>query len=239
MTRLLGDAFVRRLHRLLRPVRLGSLGRTTPLSQHWGFDRGTPIDRYYIERFLETHRSDIRGRVLEVRNTAYTARFGQDVESRDVVDVDRANPDATIVADLAAADDLRSDQFDCFILTQTLQFIYDTRAVLRHVHRILRPRGVALVTVPCVSRIAPRYGLMSDYWRFTAASCSTLFAEVFGAAHVTVRSHGNVLAGIAFLTGLAREELRQGDLDADDPYFPLIITVRAVKRDPTAGEAPA
>ena len=239
MTPRLSEPLVQRLNRWSRPAWLGTLGRTTPLSDHWGFDRGTPVDRFYIERFLAEHRQDIRGRVLEVKNSAYTSRFGDGVERRDVVDIDAANPDATIIADLAAADGIRSDQFDCFILTQTLQFIYDTRAVIRHIHRILRPRGVALVTVPCVSRIAPRRGLTTDYWRFTAASCSTLFVEAFGTEHVAVRSHGNVLAAIAFLTGIAHEELARRDLERDDPYFPLIITVRAVKPDPMAGDVVA
>ena len=33
-------------------VRFGSLRRLTPISRAFGFDRGLPIDRYYIERFL-------------------------------------------------------------------------------------------------------------------------------------------------------------------------------------------
>ena len=41
------------LRRRRRPVLLGSLGRTRPVSYHWGYDRGLPVDRWYIERFLE------------------------------------------------------------------------------------------------------------------------------------------------------------------------------------------
>ena len=42
---------------------LGTIRRTTPLSDHWGRERGTPVDRYYIERFLAAERDVIRGRV--------------------------------------------------------------------------------------------------------------------------------------------------------------------------------
>jgi len=225
----------RRVRRLARPAWLGTLGRTTPLSSEWGFDRGTPIDRYYIEGFLAANRRDIRGRVVEVKDSLYTDRFGDGVERREILDIDAGNQQATIVADLAAADAVGSDQFDCFLLTQTLQLIYDSRAVVRHVHRMLRPGGVALVTVPCVSRIVPRYGLATDYWRFTPASCSALFAEAFGAEQVTVRSHGNVLSAVGFLAGVAYEELDRSRLDVHDPYFPVVISVRAVKQRGTAG----
>ncbi len=217
-----------RLRRLRHPALLGTLRRTSPLSGTWGFDRGTPVDRYYIQEFLESHRADIWGRVLEVQDSAYTERFGVGVTRRDVVDIDAENPKATMVADLAAADSIPSDSFDCFILTQTLQLIYDTPAVLRHAHRLLRSGGVLLVTVPALSRI-PRHLLHTDHWRFTTASCAALFGEAFGPEQVTVRAYGNVLAGIGFLAGLAHEELTARELDVQDDFFPLVITVRAVK----------
>ncbi len=220
----------RRFRRLRRPAWLGTLRRTAPLSDSWGYDRGTPVDRYYIERFLDEHRRDIHGRVLEIKDSTYADRFGIGVEQRDVLDINPSNPHATFAADLAAADAIPSNLFDCFVLTQTLQLIYDTRACLKHAHRILRPGGVLLITVPSVSRIVPRYGLQTDYWRFTPASCSALFGEVFGQAQVTVHSYGNVLTAIAFLTGMACEELSHRELEAQDPYYPIIITVRAVKQ---------
>ena len=218
-----------RLCRLARPAWLGTIRRTTPLSHHWGYDRGTPVDRYYIERFLEEHRGDIRGHVLEVRDSRYTARYGSSIKHRDVLDIDPSNPHATLVADLTAADVIPSDQFDCFVLTQTLQFIYDPRAALTEARRILRPGGVLLATVPALSRI-DRHLKTTDYWRFTAASCSSLFAEVFGIEQVTIRSYGNVLTAIAFLTGMAYQELSRRELEAYDEHFPVLIAVRAVKQ---------
>lgn len=220
---------VKLLRRLSRPAWFGTLRRTTPFSNMWGFDRGTPVDRYYIEKFLDEHRRDIRGRVLEVKDSAYTRRYGTAVERGDVVDIDPANSKATIIADLAAADSIPSDTFDCFILTQTLQLIYDTRSVIFHAHRILRPGGVFLVTVPSVSRIIPNRGLETDYWRFTVASCALLFSAAFGSTQVTVRSYGNVLTSISFLMGLAHEELSSKELAVDDKYFPVVIAIRAIK----------
>ena len=143
----------RRLRRLCRPAWLGTVRRTTPLSDHWGRERGTPIDRFYIERFLDQERSMIHGRVLEVMNDEYTRRYGSGVDGAAVLDADESNPRATIVADLAAAGSIDSDGFDCFILTQTLQYVFDLRSAVEHAHRILKPGGTLLCSVPAVSRI--------------------------------------------------------------------------------------
>lgn len=221
---------------ILRPAILGTLRRTRPLSDDFGYDRGTPVDRYYIERFLAHHQSDIRGRVLEVKEPFYTQRFGDRVTRSDVLDVDVSNPRATLIADLAEADALPSDAFDCFILTQTLQYIYRTDAAIRHAHRVLQPGGVLLATVPAVSRVAYSPEVAPDYWRFTAAACSNLFGQAFGPDHITVRAHGNVLTCIAFLAGMALEELKRSELEVDDPLFPMIITICAVKHRTPGGQ---
>jgi SAM-dependent methyltransferase len=218
----------KRAERARRPAWLGTIRRTSPLSDHYGRERGTPVDRYYIEGFLGVERAAITGRVLEVLNRDYTERFGEALERSDVLDVDPANTDATIVADLAAGHGIPGDSFDCFILTQTLQYIYDLRAAVVQAHRILRPGGTVLCTVPTVSRIG-RLELDSEYWRLTAPACTRLFGEVFEDGDVRVRTRGNVLAAVAFLMGMAAEELSAGELEHDDPFFPLLVTVRATK----------
>jgi SAM-dependent methyltransferase len=218
----------RRLRRLQHPAWLGTVRRTAPISDVWGRDRGTPLDRYYIEQFLAAERDAIRGRVLEVKDASYTNRFGVAVERSDILDVDSANPSATIVADLTAADGISNDAFDCFILTQTLQYVYDLAAAVRHTHRILRPGGIVLCTVPSVSRVGEK-DVASTFWRFTAASCERLFGEGFPGGEVTVGTRGNVLSAVAFLLGMAHEELSAHELEADDPFFPVLITVRARK----------
>ena len=217
-----------RLVRLRRPAFLGTLRRTTPLSRYWGFDRGTPIDRYYIERFLFQCRDDIHGRVLELMDSGYTDLYGRDVTRADVLDIDPSNSQATIIDDLGVGRVLPSEAFDCFILTQTLHIIYDVRGAIATAERVLRPGGVLLATLPAVSRV---WRVGADYWRFTEAAVEPLFREMFG-EQVEVRSHGNVLTAIAFLAGMARQELRRKELEADDPLFPVTITVRAVKRAP-------
>jgi SAM-dependent methyltransferase len=219
-----------RRQRLLHPAWFGTVRRTRPVSEQWGRERGHEIDRVYIEHFLNAHCYDIRGHVLEVKESVYTDRFGRGVTCADVLDIDASNPNATVVADLASLAPIADGTIDCFILTQTLQFIADPRQALNQVHRILSPSGVVLVTVPGLSRVERAFAA-TDYWRFTPASCRLLFREVFGPERVEVHPYGNVLVAMAFLTGLAREDLTRQELDDQDQHFPVIVAVRAVKAD--------
>jgi len=214
----------------------GNLRRVTPLSRDFGFDRGRPVDRFYIERFLAAHADDVRGRVLEVADPGYTERFGGDrVERSDVLHARPGNPHATLVGDLCTGEGVPEAAFDCIVLTQVLPFLWDFEGAIRHARAALQPGGVLLVTLPGISQIsrhdAERWG---DYWRFTSMSARRLFEEAFGREAVEVRAYGNVLAATAFLHGVAAEELEPEELDYRDPDYEVTIAVRAVRT-----EAPA
>jgi len=214
-----------------RGLRFGDFRRVVPISRAFGYERGRPVDRYYIEQFLASHAADIRGRVLEIGENLYTRQFGGErVAQSDVLNLTPDNPNATIVADLTDAGHLPGGQFDCFIFTQTLQFIYDPRAALSTVARLLKPGGVLLASFPVISQIC-RYDMdrWGDYWRFTSASVRRLLAEAFPPGGVEVASHGNVLAALCFMHGLAAEELTPAELDFHDPDYQIVITARAVK----------
>lgn len=215
-------------------VKLGMMRRLSPVSRVWGFDRGLPIDRYYIERFLAAHASDIRGRVLEIGDDTYTRKFGAArVVQSDILHPVEGNLRATIIADLTREESMPGAAFDCIICTQTLMFIFDTQTAMRTLYRGLKPGGVLLMTLAGVSHQISRYDMerWGDYWRFTSLSTRRLCESVFPRANVTVEAHGNVLAAIAFLQGLAREELRQDELDTYDPDYEVLITARAVKSE--------
>lgn len=214
-----------------RWVRFGSLRRVRPLSRTFGYDRGVPIDRYYIERFLAKNSSDIGGCVLEIGDNTYTRRFGADqVAKSDVLELEPGTTNATITGDLTCADHIPSNSFDCVILTQTLQFIYDVPAALRTVRRILKPGGLVLATIPGITPIS-RYDMehWGQYWSFTSMSARRLFEAVFPKSHVQVMAYGNVLAAAAFLYGMAIQELRHEEVEHCDPDYEVVITVKAVK----------
>ena len=201
-----------------------------PISREIGYERGTPVDRYYIEKFLNKHSTDVQGYVLEIGDNTYTLRYGGSrVERSDVLNVIEGNPLTTIVADLTQADHLSSNQFDCVILTQTLHFIYDMRVALNTLHRILKPGGVLLVTFPGISHLRSGEWPAPWYWSLTSNAARRLFEEVFQPSNVVVEACGNALSTSAFLYGFSADELRQEDLEYRDPEYDFLIGVRARK----------
>ena len=208
----------------------GDFNSTKPFSTNFGYDRGGPVDRYYIENFLARHEYDIKGRVLEIGDNDYTLRFGgTNVLQSDVLHVEENNPKATFVGDLSNAPQLPDNSFDCIVLTQTLHLIYHHLEALQTCYRILKPGGVLLLTVPGITHIDQ--GEWRDYWfwAYTQAAINKLLGEVFPADHVQTTTHGNVLVASAFLFGMGLPELKKEEMDTHDPHYQVIITARAVK----------
>jgi SAM-dependent methyltransferase len=231
--RLRNHEAVRRLKRLVRgqpepgqAARIDFLSRTAPVSGCYGTDRGSPIDRYYIERFVEGRRAGISGAVLEVQDPNYTDRFGADVTERIVIGI-APGPAITLISDLQDLKEIASETVDCVILTQTLQFIYDLQAALASVHRVLKPGGRLIVTLPGICPLGP--DVWPIYWSFTPWSAQKLVEDAFPGGDVSVETYGNVLSAMAFLHGLALEEMDAEKLDVQDRRYPVTIGVHAVK----------
>ncbi|PZX50513.1 glycosyltransferase [Algoriphagus chordae] len=206
------------------------LGQTEPISKQFGYDRGGPIDRYYIENFLEKHASKIRGHVLEIGDNDYTIRFGgENVSKSDVLHIEEGNEKATIVGDLTHAPQLTDASFDCIILTQTLQYIYDCDSAIKTCHRILKKGGFLLITVPGISQISHDQWGDNWLWSFTQASIKKMTGDLFTTDSLEVNSHGNVLLASSFLYGLGLPEVKQETLDINDEHYQLIITACAQK----------
>ena len=211
----------------------GDLRRLQPVSRSFGLDRGQPIDRFYIENFLQQNATHIAGEVLEVGDDTYTRRFGgARVTTSHVLHALPGNPAATLIGNLESGESIPKGRFSCMLLTQTFFCIYDVRAAIRNSYEALATDGVLLATLPGICQIS-RYDMdrWGDFWRFTNLSARRLFGEIFGEQNVEVKSYGNVLAATAFLQGLASSELRTTELDFHDPDYEVLITVRAVKRD--------
>ena len=216
-------------------VKFGSFRRLTPIGDNFGLDRGVPIDRYYIENFLTQQSNDVRGRVLEIGDNSYTRQFGGErVIQSDIFHAVEGNPAATFVGDLTNAEQIPSDSFDCLILTQTLQFIYEVRLAIKTIYRILKPGGVVLVTIPGITSLCDTQWSKTWYWNYTTLSAQRLFEEVFPPTHLQVETYGNVLSATAFLQGLSVQELTTKELDFRDPNYEAIIAVRAVKPEVTS-----
>lgn len=236
MRELLPKTWRRKLVRWSRRPRIGSvnwgdLRRLKPFSRVWGGDRGLPIDRYYIEKFLAANASSICGTVLEIGDDGYSRRFGgESVGTCEILSSDGDGEGVTWQSDLADAIEIPEDRFDCIVLTQTLQFVPDATAAIETLYRILAPGGILLLTVPGISHSTKADSRRwADYWRFTPNSVRWLLAKQFSDERLEVDFAGNVMACTAFLYGLATDELEVAELDYRDLHYPLIVTARAQK----------
>jgi hypothetical protein len=202
-----------------------------PVSDYYGDDRGTPVDRYYIDAFIAANRDLIKGRVLEVAEDTYSRKYGNAVVTSDVLHYEAGTPGATLIGDLSRPETLPDSRFDCFICTQTIHVIYNYMDAIRGAWRLLKPGGYLLCTLSGIAQIS-RYDMdrWGDYWRFTTLSAQRSFAEVFGDDNVTVDYGGNCYAAINFLRGIALEELDGAKLTVKDPNYPIVISILAIKR---------
>jgi SAM-dependent methyltransferase len=199
---------------------------TTPISTKFGYDRGTPIDRYWIEDFLQQNKELISGKCLEITDASYVKKYGNNVTSIDVLDINKDNPQATIIGDLRNLNSvIPNDSYDCLVLTHVLGLIDDIDAGISECKRILKPGGVLLVTSSCIS---PAYE-DTNFWRFTSNGAKYLFNKHFGKDNVNVTSYGNVLTGQCFWVGIAQEELTEEQLKYNDPKYPCIVAILAKK----------
>ena len=193
--------------------------RSWPLIRHWrtlqfrrlrpfadGRSTGKSVIRTYWENFLEAHKSDIRGRALEVGETATIRRFGGDaLTSAEAIDLTAHSPDVKVIADLSRADGVPSDSYDCFVNQFTTAVIYDIEAALYHAVRILKPGGVLLINFWCVDFYLHR-GLdmgtgapLYMYWWFTPIQVQNLLRGLgLGDNDFSVTIYGNLLTRMAF-----------------------------------------
>jgi len=223
--------------RLFSPLQFGDLTRTQPVSSVFGLERGTPIDRYYIDKFLSAYAEAITGSALEVGELRYLRMFGERATRKCILapSLEIVKPgrgiDEVVIGDLTNASMLPKERFDCFVCTQTLNFIYDVKAAVAGAHRLLSPGGIFVGTVSGISQIS-RYDMdrWGDYWRFTTLSLRRSIGEVFGES-VVVESYGNALAAQFFLQGVAVEDLPDCSLlDRRDDDYQVTIGFYAEKK---------
>jgi SAM-dependent methyltransferase len=212
-------------------VNFGDLNRTEPLSAEFGYDRGGPVDRYYIENFLEKNKASVKGTVLEIGDNEYTLRFGEDrLEKSETLHVNDSNPQATYIGDLTYAPMIPDDHLDCIILTQTLHLIYDHQKALETCYRILKKGGVLLMTSPGISQIDRDEWRDIWLWSFTQKSVVRMLSEFFEPKDIHTETYGNVMVATAFLYGLGLPEIEKAKMDVMDPHYQVIISAIATKR---------
>lgn len=223
---------MKKINRMLHPVDVTNLTNIEPVSKLFGFDRGKPIDRYYVEKFLSKYSSVIQGNILEIGEAVYSKKYASKESIFHVLTKDNPLDDAILIdGDLAIPDSLPNSQMDCFICTQTLNFIQDVRAAIEGCYSVLSDGGVLLATVSGITQVS-RYDMdrWGDYWRFTPLGIQKLFEAVFPKDNITIEQYGNIATVIAELQGLCVEDLPDKSiLDKLDLDYPLTIGIMAHK----------
>jgi DNA modification methylase len=218
----------KRIRRWLSPRILYFFKRSlAPISNKYGMNRGEPIDRYYINKFIEQNSESIHGHCLEIRDDRYLGKYKDKINQLDILDIDESNTESNIFGDLRNLKNIQDETYDCLVITQTFQYIDDLDSAILECWRILKKGGSLLITAPFMARIDPHSGATGDFWRFTTASLKHLISKKF--QDIEVNSFGNLLVGTGYWIGQAEQEFSKEELDYNDPNFPIIITARATK----------
>lgn len=213
-----------KLFRETHPFDIGSfITCTAPVSRLFGNERGTPVDRYYIERYLEKESEQLSNceYIIEVGEDVYSKRFFPDCQ-HDILDYSKG-------MDLTISETLPQNKYDVFICTQVFHQIFDISAAIKGSFQLLKSGGIMLATV-CgnISKLA-RNEEYEHYWGFTDISIKKMVQSVFGEEAVKVESYGNAAVATAFVQGLSLEELNTEILDEVDKDFTICISITARK----------
>lgn len=210
---------------LVGEVQMADLNRQQPLCHDYGYSRGTPIDRYYLSKFVSSYRRIISGVTLEVGGSAYSKALYDCKDVARFVTLDRfPESNADIVGDIHDEECCAEEMADTILIFNVLEHCERPWQIVNNLYKWLRPGGRVLCIVPMVQRIhyAPQ-----DYWRITPDGLQSLFAAF---TSIQVTSYGSFITAIASLAGLAAEELSQGDLDRNDRLYPVVSGVVAEKK---------
>lgn len=218
--------FLRTAYRDRHPL-INAVARmdTQPVSRQFGTERGTPIDRYYIEAILADHSEYIMGDVLEIEDNTYTMQFGGNKVKRSIImDVSSTDSRVSFNGNIETGQGVRDEIADCFILTQTLMYIYDLGNAAHNIMRLLKKGGTALITCSGISQNSRRcmdsYGC---YFNFNKDVFVRMFEKEANAQVLETGSFGNVKTVTAHLNGLCSEDLVKEDFAPNDKYYPLIV----------------
>lgn len=204
----------------------------TPISRTFGSERGKAVDRYFIESFLQTHANDVKGTVMEVLNNQYTMMYGKKRVEKSIVCHVLGWGKNAVKVNFETGEGIVDNSVDCLICTQTLQYIFDLPRAIQNIYKVLKPGGVALITVPGIKPLCEYdSNLWGEYWSFTADSVDKLCNTVADKEHYEVRQYGNSKVAVAYLYGLCIEEIEQKDLDYYDEQYPFIVGARIVKSE--------
>lgn len=202
----------------------GDFKRKVPICHACGFTRGTPIDRYYLSKFVAEIQDQVVGNVLEVGGVPKDKEFydfSQRPEYR-VLNLE-PGPGVDLVGDVHNPALIAPDSLDSVVIFNVLEHCYAPWEAVQNIHRWLKVGGKCFCLVPNAQRLHDR---PADYWRPLPDGISLLFKN-FAKRKLSV--YGNPMSVVGIFHGIATEEMTKEDLDAVHPDYPVITCIVAEK----------
>ncbi|MBE9050822.1 methyltransferase domain-containing protein [Nostocales cyanobacterium LEGE 11386] len=205
-------------------INWGDLKKTVPICQAFGLTRGTPVDRYYLSKFIAEIRPQIVGNVLEIGGTPKDKDFYQvnSGTSYQILNLE-AGPGIDIVGDVHNVSVIEPESFDSIIIFNVLEHCYAPWIAVENIHTWLKPGGKCFAMVPSAIRV---HATPMDYWRPLPDAFASIFRH-FSQQKLYV--YGNPISVIASYHGIAVEELTTEELDAVHPDYPVATCIMAEK----------
>ncbi|WP_414562596.1 MULTISPECIES: class I SAM-dependent methyltransferase [unclassified Anabaena] len=202
----------------------GDLKKTVPICQAFGLTRGTPVDRYYLSKFIAEIRPQIVGNVLEIGGTPKDKDFYEvnSGTSYQILNLE-AGPGIDIVGDVHEVSVIEPESFDSIIIFNVLEHCYAPWIAVENIHTWLKPGGKCFAMVPSAIRV---HATPMDYWRPLPDAFASIFRH-FSQQQLYV--YGNPISVIASYHGIAVEELTTEELDAFHPDYPVATCMMAEK----------
>lgn len=202
----------------------GDFRRHVPVCPSFGYTRGTPVDRFYLEQFVDDIRSQVVGVTLEIGGRPGNRELYEFWGATEYYTMD-ADPraGADLIADAHDRSACKQESLDCVILFNVLEHCARPWDVVENVHHWLKKGGTVFCMVPNIQRIHrdPR-----DYWRILPDALQGLFDRFM----TRVITYGSLLTSIAALSGVATEELTLAELGQVNPQYPVVSCVVAIKQ---------
>ena len=167
---------------------------------------------------------------MEVANNNYTIKFGKDNVTKSIICHVMGWGKDAIKVNFETGEGVRDEMTDCLICTQTLQYIFDLKTAMENIYRMLKPGGVALITVPGIKPLCEYdNNQWGEHWSFTEKSMDKLCSLVCSKENYEVKQYGNVKSATAYLYGVCLEDIDEEELEVSDSQFPFIISARIRK----------
>lgn len=212
-------------------IEFGDLKRFAPLCYDYGYSRGipgysrgTPIDRYYLDKFIREIRTYVAGHTLEIGGIRENQdRYGfTNAVSYQTIDLIQ-QPGVDIIGDIHDPNLVEHNSLDSIILFNVLEHCERPWVIIENVYNWLRGSGSVFCMVPNAQRI---HGDPKDYWRILPDGMKVLFAKF---STKTFFIYGNPITVIAAMMGVAAEELSSEELNSLNPEYPVATCVFARK----------